>query len=591
MRYKLQKLRVIQNAEIEKLGSQGIFDSDDLLFHASSPKRRKSLSDRTNIREDDLLRWAGISDLLRIKGIGIITAIKLVDSGGIIKVGDFISAVNKRLGIESVRSPRRNKPTHKDIFFAAKVFCFEEGNNLNPLTIANAYDEALELIPRLTTHNEENEVTQFELEVDSFYKTSSRESLASDLAILLNILRIIAMPLLPLILCWAVLALICSPIFASNEAEIMTQYQNIKLKIWFSQYGLFALILVLGYLVISFLNSQTVILEKKLTKFLFNRSGYRNIFLDIKNNNSKNARTISRFFEQGMFILGSLMAVATVFFMLFEEPLRSNLTTNYNNLLLSFTIWGGITIGIGISIPTLKSYYSRYKDKDTASEDAVKSFLILNFFSFAKIPIFIFLLIKLFIPLAFSSFQFSNNTLITPIFKNELVQAKSELQHLVYTTTDDYVRDKSLEYIENIDSETIPHLYSPQITVLADSMIPLLERSIGALIWMVLIVVGLGLVMPYFFLGGWKRGVFYILVLASSFYVEEVLQKQTPEWFFIKQDSISAFLIIAFVIFANAVFFDWLYDAFKSKKKICENCGANINIEDRFCVDCGLPLI
>jgi predicted flap endonuclease-1-like 5' DNA nuclease len=56
--------------EIVALKSAGIRTAEKLLESAKSPKDRRHLGEKTQISEKKLLRWATISDKLRIKGMG-----------------------------------------------------------------------------------------------------------------------------------------------------------------------------------------------------------------------------------------------------------------------------------------------------------------------------------------------------------------------------------------------------------------------------------------------------------------------------------------------------------------------------------------
>jgi hypothetical protein len=60
----------IAAGEIDALKSVGIRTTEKLLEAAKSAKGRKNLAEKTQIDQSKLLRWATISDKLRIKGMG-----------------------------------------------------------------------------------------------------------------------------------------------------------------------------------------------------------------------------------------------------------------------------------------------------------------------------------------------------------------------------------------------------------------------------------------------------------------------------------------------------------------------------------------
>jgi predicted RecB family nuclease len=60
----------IGSDEIDALKSVGIRTTEKLLEAARTAKARKHLAERTQLNEKRLLRWATMSDKLRIKGMG-----------------------------------------------------------------------------------------------------------------------------------------------------------------------------------------------------------------------------------------------------------------------------------------------------------------------------------------------------------------------------------------------------------------------------------------------------------------------------------------------------------------------------------------
>jgi predicted flap endonuclease-1-like 5' DNA nuclease len=54
----------------DKLATAGITDTDKLLELCCDKKGRKDVSEKTGISEKQLLTWANMADLFRIKGVG-----------------------------------------------------------------------------------------------------------------------------------------------------------------------------------------------------------------------------------------------------------------------------------------------------------------------------------------------------------------------------------------------------------------------------------------------------------------------------------------------------------------------------------------
>lgn len=70
MSYSITAIEDIDADDAKTLKSVGIRTTEKLLEAAKSPKGRKFLAAKTELDEKKLLRWANISDKLRIKGMG-----------------------------------------------------------------------------------------------------------------------------------------------------------------------------------------------------------------------------------------------------------------------------------------------------------------------------------------------------------------------------------------------------------------------------------------------------------------------------------------------------------------------------------------
>ncbi len=70
MPYAIEEIEGIGPSYAEKLGSAGIQSTDDLLSHCGSAQGRKDTAEKTGLSEKQLLKWANMADLMRIKGVG-----------------------------------------------------------------------------------------------------------------------------------------------------------------------------------------------------------------------------------------------------------------------------------------------------------------------------------------------------------------------------------------------------------------------------------------------------------------------------------------------------------------------------------------
>ncbi len=70
MNYKIEKIEGVGPKFAAKLDKVGIRNTKQLLDRAATRKGRKDLADTSGIEEKLILKWANMSDLMRIKGVG-----------------------------------------------------------------------------------------------------------------------------------------------------------------------------------------------------------------------------------------------------------------------------------------------------------------------------------------------------------------------------------------------------------------------------------------------------------------------------------------------------------------------------------------
>lgn len=70
MGYKIDEIEGIGPTYAEKLTAAGIAKTDDLLAKCGSKKGRSEVAEATGLTEKQLLKWANMADLMRIKGVG-----------------------------------------------------------------------------------------------------------------------------------------------------------------------------------------------------------------------------------------------------------------------------------------------------------------------------------------------------------------------------------------------------------------------------------------------------------------------------------------------------------------------------------------
>ena len=70
MGYKIEQIEGIGPTYGTRLSEAGIKTTDALLQACATPKGRKDTAAKTGFRESQLLKWANMADLMRIRGVG-----------------------------------------------------------------------------------------------------------------------------------------------------------------------------------------------------------------------------------------------------------------------------------------------------------------------------------------------------------------------------------------------------------------------------------------------------------------------------------------------------------------------------------------
>lgn len=95
MSYPIATIEGVGPAFAEKLKAAGIKTTEALLERAKDPKGRKAVAEETGIDESRILKWANMSDLMRIKG-----------------VGEEYSELLEAAGVDTVKELRNRKPAN-----------------------------------------------------------------------------------------------------------------------------------------------------------------------------------------------------------------------------------------------------------------------------------------------------------------------------------------------------------------------------------------------------------------------------------------------------------------------------------------------
>lgn len=117
--YKIEELEGIGPAYGEKLRAVGISSTDKLLEACRTKKQRKEVAEQTGLDEAKILKWANMTDLFRISGVGSEYA-ELLEAAGVDTVKELAhrKAENLLAKMEEVNKAKklvRRTPSIKNV--------------------------------------------------------------------------------------------------------------------------------------------------------------------------------------------------------------------------------------------------------------------------------------------------------------------------------------------------------------------------------------------------------------------------------------------------------------------------------------------
>ncbi len=117
--YKIEHIEGIGPAKGEKLRAIGVRNIRSLLANTVTAEQRRTLAEKTGIGEAQILKFANMADLCRVKGIGAQFA-ELLEAAGVDTIPELAkrNAVNlakAMLEINQARSLVRRTPTERQV--------------------------------------------------------------------------------------------------------------------------------------------------------------------------------------------------------------------------------------------------------------------------------------------------------------------------------------------------------------------------------------------------------------------------------------------------------------------------------------------
>ncbi len=119
MSYKIEEIEGIGPAFADKLSAAAIKTTNDLLKLCCDAKGRKTTSEKTGVSEHQLLKWANMADLMRIKGIGSEFS-ELLEAAGVDTVKELRNRNAENLAakmkeVNAVKKLTRTVPSEKTV--------------------------------------------------------------------------------------------------------------------------------------------------------------------------------------------------------------------------------------------------------------------------------------------------------------------------------------------------------------------------------------------------------------------------------------------------------------------------------------------
>jgi hypothetical protein len=250
---------------------------------------------------------------------------------------------------------------------------------------------------------------------------------------------------------------------------------------------------------------------------------------------------------------------------------------------------GGVVAGCVLAIPTLRLYLRDLKADPTMDRSGLQRCFVFQLFRIALVLTVIVLLAQVALPALVGAHTAMYRTLIMPRLKADVLDVRSAMVNL--DLEDESRRQVLQRFLESFDAKVTNNLktYGLVVTERDREWLDLgIPMALNFSVWTLLVGVALFFVLPYLALGGWRRGLFYMVTLLAAFIVEGTLQESAPTWFSLQPRSVGAVLIVAFAVFANALFFEWVFDLLTERRKVCPRCHAHLRTVDAYCSSCGL---
>lgn len=131
MSYKIDEIEGIGPTYREKLSAAKIKTTDDLLDHCGTATGRKQVAELTGCGDKQLLEWANMADLMRIKGVGPEYA-ELLEASGVDTVKELKNRRPRSLATTMAELNQDKKLTRQVPSQAVVAGWIEQSQSLDP---------------------------------------------------------------------------------------------------------------------------------------------------------------------------------------------------------------------------------------------------------------------------------------------------------------------------------------------------------------------------------------------------------------------------------------------------------------------------
>lgn len=131
MIYRIDEIEGIGPVYREKLSAAGIKTTSDLLEHCAGAPGRKATAEVTGCSDQQLLDWANMADLMRVKGVGPEYA-ELLEAGGVDTVKELAQRRADNLAAKMAELNQSRKLTRQVPSEAVVAGWIEQAKTMDP---------------------------------------------------------------------------------------------------------------------------------------------------------------------------------------------------------------------------------------------------------------------------------------------------------------------------------------------------------------------------------------------------------------------------------------------------------------------------